>query len=328
MPHPRYPLPLRVYRAAASSNSANGGSGSPLIVLYHGGGFISGSPVTMSSMARALVKAFDAVVVAPAYRLAPEYPFPTGINDGVDTFRWVAANATTRLGADPSQGFIVGGLSVGGHIAIVNAHIARDLGIKPSITGTWLSCASARVKEDDFGKLSKAHRDRYLSRTQDTCVNSKVVTPEFSQLAIDCIKPDPSSRLFAPLIWKGRSGHENLPRTYSQVCGCDTARDELLIYNDLLRIDGVETRLDVYPGLPHCFWQPFKDLPQSEQWELDTLNGFAWLLRREETFGVSEPAPSDSDSNVQQFSAPNAGEPVTSALADLYIDEDAIGVAL
>ena len=61
----------------------------------------------------------------------------------------------------------------------------------------------------------------------------------------------------------------------------DTGRDELLIYDDMLKSEGIETILDLYVGLPHTFWSLWKDLSQSKQWEKDTLDGFAWLLSKD-----------------------------------------------
>lgn len=62
---------------------------------------------------RGFARAFDAVVVTVAYRLAPEHKFPTAPNDVEDTLLWLAKNAES-LGADPSKGFVLGGISAGG----------------------------------------------------------------------------------------------------------------------------------------------------------------------------------------------------------------------
>ena len=79
-----------------------------------------------------------AVCVNVEYRLAPDHPFPTWINDAWDALQWCAQHAS-ELGADPSQGFIVGGGSAGGNIAAVLAHIARDEQLSPPLTGQYLS---------------------------------------------------------------------------------------------------------------------------------------------------------------------------------------------
>ena len=103
-------IDLKVFRPAMScSSNLAGNENSPLIVLYFGGGFVLGSPLALATLARSLVKQFTAIVVAPKYRLAPEHPFPTSINDGWDSLDWIAKNATATIGADPSKGFIVGG---------------------------------------------------------------------------------------------------------------------------------------------------------------------------------------------------------------------------
>src|ERR1700761_6949569 len=95
-----YSLELRVFRKASPTDDSGTEQDPPVIVLYFGGGFCIGSPAQMSSLARPLVKRFKAVVVAPSYRLAPEYPFPTGIQDGWDSISWIAENAKTTLRAD------------------------------------------------------------------------------------------------------------------------------------------------------------------------------------------------------------------------------------
>ena len=69
----------------------------------------------------------------------------------------------------------------------------------------------------------------------------------------DFLKPDRNSELYAPLIWPTETNHKGLPKTYSQVCGIDTGRDELLMYDDMLKSEGIKTRLDLYPGLATLF---------------------------------------------------------------------------
>lgn len=272
-----YLMSLKVFRPAPKS-SAPEQAGSPLIVLYFGGGYVVGSPTTMARTARSLVKRLNAVVVAPTYRLAPEWPFPTGINDGWDSIKWIASNAIGALRADPRKGFVVGGISAGGNITNVVTHLARDHGLAHQITGNWLSCPGVRLRASE--KLPPKYAERNLSREQQECINSPILPPGFRKLMTDSVKPDEDSELHAPLLWP--TGHKDMPKTYSQVCGMDTGRDELLIYDDMLKHEGVKTRLDLYPGLPHVFWGLYKELPQSKQWEEDTIKGFAWLLERSE----------------------------------------------
>lgn len=58
----------------------------------------------------------------------------------------------------------------------------------------------------------------------------------------------------------------------------DPPRDEALIFDDMLKETGIETRMDLYRGLPHVFWHSHKELEQSREWVEDTLMGFQWLL--------------------------------------------------
>ncbi len=278
-------LLLRVFRSTHRSQAQE--PASPLIVLFYGGGYVLGNPVMMAKLARSLVKRFNAVVVAPTYRLAPEYHFPTGVNDGWDAIRWIAEHATTTLKADPVKGFVIGGISAGGNIANVSTHLARDSDLQPPITGSWLSVPSVRLAPQLAAKLPQKYHDRLLSEGQEEEIDSPTLPPGMRKLIDRSNKRDPNSRLASPMIWPpasgietGEYGHKGMPRTYSQVCGADTGRDGLLVYDDMLKADGVPTRLDVYPGLPHAFWHPFKQLPEAKRWEQDTLDGFAWLLQK------------------------------------------------
>lgn len=95
------------------------GGGRPLLVYFHGGGFLMGDLDTHDAPCRALCREADVHVLSVAYRLAPEHVFPAAVDDGYAAFRWAHANAAT-LGADPSR-VAVGGDSAGGNIAAVVA---------------------------------------------------------------------------------------------------------------------------------------------------------------------------------------------------------------
>lgn len=269
-------LAVKVFRPAKSTSTE---LSQPLIVLYFPGGFIMGEPGTLAPLARILVRQFDAVVVAPSYRLAPECPFPTALHDGWDTLSWIAKSADI-LKADPSKGFVVGGISSDGNIANSVAHLALEKSLQPPLTGVWLSCAGARVADDKLDLLPKKYRERLLSRSLDECINNISSSAGMQQFKKDVINADVNSRLWAPLMWSNAPdfGHKGFPKTYSQIAGTDPSRDESLIFDDMLKIEGVPTRLDLYAGVPHFFFYTYKDLPQSKGWGKDTLSGFAWLL--------------------------------------------------
>jgi acetyl esterase/lipase len=75
------------------------------------------------------------------------------------------------------------------------------------------------------------------------------------------------------------SGHSGIPPTYFQVCGLDGLRDESIIYERILQEHSISTRLDLYPGLPHHFWEFFPQLnKQVEKRTNDTVEGIKWLL--------------------------------------------------
>lgn len=268
-------LELRVHRASTFSPQ-DAKPDSPLIVLFHGGHHVLGFPGTLSGIAGSIAKRFNAVVVSAGYRLAPEHPFPQGIEDAWDVVEWCGKNAVSTLYAEPSKGFIVGGVSSGGSMSVVLAHMARDKNLSPPITGLYLASAGVRAPNNDPAALPKEYQDKFLSRTQQECIDSPVLPAPMAAFMDNLYAADRSSPLYGPLTWP--SGHAKLPRTYLQVCGIDTSRDENLIFEDMLKKEGVPTRLEFYPGLPHTFWTLFPGLRQAGRWREDTLRGFQWLV--------------------------------------------------
>jgi acetyl esterase/lipase len=266
--------------------------GSPLIVLIFSGGFLVGTNMQNVPFARAITSLYNATTISISYRLAPEYAFPTAANDVWDSLKWIAQHATL-LGADPSKGFIIGGLLAGvdlnlldligylfqsyiGNLTAVTAQRAVKEKLSPPLTVIWVSIPVVAANSD--GIPEKYRRD-WVSRTQN--INSPVLDPADVENCRIAYKPDLSSEDFSPFV------HEDIvpriPPVYIQVAGLDCLRDDGLIYERYLRDHGVKTRLDVYPGVPHCHHVFHPDFALSKKFRADIPIGIGWLLGREVT---------------------------------------------
>jgi acetyl esterase len=113
---------VRLYRPKGAGST----TALPVLVYYHGGGWVIGDLETHDVLCRQITAAAGIAVVAVDYRLAPEHKFPAAIDDAWAATRWVVKQAA-RLGIDPSR-LAVGGDSAGGNLAAVVALMARDAG--------------------------------------------------------------------------------------------------------------------------------------------------------------------------------------------------------
>ncbi|HEY7124014.1 MAG TPA: alpha/beta hydrolase [Ktedonobacterales bacterium] len=112
-------IPVRIYQPGSQGPY-------PVLVYFHGGGWVLGSPAFCDAACRALTNLAQCIVVSVDYRLAPEHPFPAAVDDAFDTLQWVLENAPS-IGGDP-QRVAVGGESAGGNLATVATLRARDEG--------------------------------------------------------------------------------------------------------------------------------------------------------------------------------------------------------
>ena len=117
-PGPRGPIALRYYRPASTAKRL------PILLYLHGGGWVLGNLNSVDSVCRALANGSQHIVVSVDYRLAPEHPFPAGVEDAYAALGWLNAQADA-LGGDPNR-IAVGGDSAGGNFAAVLALRARD----------------------------------------------------------------------------------------------------------------------------------------------------------------------------------------------------------
>jgi acetyl esterase len=106
IPGPRGDIPIRIYHPRSQRLPR------PVLVYFHGGGFVVGSIASYDGVCRMLAREADAIVVSVGYRLAPEHRFPAGIEDGIAATRWVIAEAAS-FGGNP-HAVAVGGDSAGG----------------------------------------------------------------------------------------------------------------------------------------------------------------------------------------------------------------------
>ena len=110
-------IPARVYIPRE-------GEGLPVLVYFHGGGWVLGGLDSVDSLCRSLANVADCVVVSADYRLAPEHKFPAAVEDAYSATKWTA-NSATNFSGDPRR-IAVGGDSAGGNLAAAVSLMARD----------------------------------------------------------------------------------------------------------------------------------------------------------------------------------------------------------
>lgn len=227
----------------------------------------------MSVTAGPLDKLYGATVVNLSYRLAPEHKWPTAPNDVWDNLKWIAANYES-LGVDPSAGFILAGGSAGANLAAVTAQKWVQAKLEPALTGLYISIPLAFTAEI----VPKEYKELWFSREQNRdalVLNTQAVDDMMAAYAPDVHSPD-----FSPINAEKHS--TGLPRTYTSACGADPLRDDALVYEKVLRSRGVQTRIDVAPGVPHAHAM-FPNLKPGIKSNIEAFSGMGWLLGIEKT---------------------------------------------
>jgi len=234
-------MPVRIYTPEAKGPM-------PLLVFFHGGGWVIGTLDTHDGVCRHLAKQSQAVVVSVDYRLAPEHKFPAAAEDCYAATCWAADNAAS-LGADAKR-LAVGGDSAGGNLAAVVALMARDRG-KPKIGFQMLIYP---VTDHSYGTASyRDNADGYLL-TKDAMV---WFWNHYLTGAGDSANPYAS-----PLRAKSFGG---LPPAMVVTAEFDPLRDEGEAYAAKLREAGVPVKLKRYDGLVHGFFSMIGFFDQAKQ---------------------------------------------------------------
>lgn len=164
---------VRTYRPPASSPPSEGGAVRPGYLFVHGGGWSQGTIDTAEVECGPVAEAVPAVVCSVEYRLAPEHPFPTPLDDCVAAYEWFLAHLD-ELGVDPDR-VAIGGTSAGGNLALATCLVARERGLPLpmfqwlEVPGLDLTLGSPSVVENGTGYgLTAADLDTYAGRYAGT----------------------------------------------------------------------------------------------------------------------------------------------------------------
>jgi acetyl esterase len=233
---PAGPIRVRIYRPQTAAGSH------PLVVYFHGGGWVVCDLDTHDALCRRLSLGADAVVVSVDYRLAPEHRFPAAPDDCAAATRWAVAHAAS-LGADPRR-VVLAGDSAGGNLAAAvtlrlrdedGPRVAGQLLLYP-VTDHWTAGFPSYAECADGYGLTRAAMawfwDHYLGGPLDA-VQAGALSPQAAPLRAADLRGLPSALV--------------LTAEY------DVLRDEGEAYAARLREAGVDAVLERCAGMHHGF---------------------------------------------------------------------------
>jgi acetyl esterase len=234
IPGGRRAVPGRLYVPEGTDAS------SPGLLYLHGGGWVLGSPDTHDRLARELAVAIGARVLSLDYALAPEHPYPEGLDDCVDAARWLGAHGE-QIGIDPAR-LLIGGDSAGANLTAATLLRVRQEG-GPAFRAAIYIYGAFALTHDTPSMRAWGDRDLILSHK---------VMEWFRQLYLGDagLVRDPYA---APLHGDLRG----LPPAVLVAGTLDPLQSDSEMFADALRSAGVDTELHIFEDAPHAFAQIF-----------------------------------------------------------------------
>lgn len=219
---------LRTYRSKEKSNL-------PILLYFHGGAFIYGTPEQYDFIFFRLASDLDLMIVSVDYRLAPEHPFPAAMEDGYDSLKWLVHHAS-QLGGDPNR-VLIGGSSAGATIAASITHLARD---------------KQEIKIRHQLLLYPAMSHLLNTASMESLADAPMQTKNAAKWMWKHYLPDMDQRpaYAVPLL---EENFNQLPDATVVVCEFDPLKDEGKMYAEKLRQAAVSTELIEIQGAVHAF---------------------------------------------------------------------------
>ena len=227
-------LPLRVYTPQAWSRTPR-----PVVLNFHGGGFVLGSARQGDWICSTVAADLDAIVVSVDYRLAPAHKFPAAVEDCYDALRWTAAHAND-LGGDPARLAVMGD-SAGGNLAAVVSILARDE-CGPAIAHQALIYPATDMTDAALEDASYVANDRGI-----------VLSNEDIQVFRDHYLHASDDRTDHRLSPVRAADLTALPPAVVVVAGLDPLHDSGVRYAQALADAGNRVRVEDFHQMPHGF---------------------------------------------------------------------------
>jgi acetyl esterase len=236
-PGPAGDIPVRFYDARESREP------SPVVLFFHGGGFVIGDLDTHNALCTELSAELDLPVLAVHYRMAPEAPFPAAPDDCEAVARWLAASPA-ELGRQVTGLITIGG-SAGANLATVTARVLCDTpAAAPMLLQVLLYPATEETWEGSMAEFG----DGYL------------LTKGAMEWFYSLYQPESGNPRAFPLL----ASAEGMPATIMAVGGLDPLQDQARRLTAKLVEGGVDVISLNFPGLTHDFTTTRKALPSAQ----------------------------------------------------------------
>lgn len=247
-------IPVRIYTPEGNGNF-------PIIIYSHGGFWIEGNRDTCDNVCRKLSQNTKAIVISVDYRLAPENPFPAGLNNVYNILQWTYKNAKSINGDE--KNIAVVGDSAGGNLSAAVSLMSRDKN-GPPIVCQVLIYPSTNIFE-------------LKTKSWSYFANKFNISVEDMEKYISLYAPreeDRKNPYASPLLSKDFS---KLPDTLVITAEIDPLRDEGEYYGEKLKESGVQVDISRYEGIIHGFITMDKITNKAD----DALNEISLFLQKE-----------------------------------------------